>query len=131
MNTIILVIVVCAVITSFIIWKKRQKKWSFLDQINNVDVAVIEGTLDFSVHVVDYLKSRKLEKGKDTPFIATPTLFKDEKVIPGGVSSKSYVLYIGVYKEDNNMVLLRRVDSDEWDRQTRDVLGEEMLVVLS
>lgn len=135
MNIFIIISIAVVVAVAAILWKKKHKKSSPLEldfADVKVDVTVIDGTLDFSKYVVDFLKAKGLEKGKDIPFIASKDCYKDGKEIPGGLSTKPNILYVGVYNEDNNeIVCLRRIDSDEWDRQTRDVLGKEKFVVLS
>lgn len=97
--------------------------------IVNLVRKVINGILNFAKQVVGWFKSLRLDPQKDTPFIADASEFKEMlKTAP----KKNVGIFEGVYNEDADEITANRyLDADEVDQKTKDVLGNESLVVLS
>ena len=90
---------------------------------------IIRGILNFFTEVVDWFRSLSLDKEKDTPFIADAEQFKDMlKTAP----KKNVGIFEGVYDEEADEIVHQRyLEADELDAKTKEVLGNEPLVVLS
>lgn len=96
--------------------------------IANLVRKVIRGILNFAREVVGWFRSLTLDPQKDTPFIADATKFKDMlKTAP----TKNVGIFEGVYNEEADEITENRyLDADEVDNRTKQVLGNESLVVL-
>lgn len=96
--------------------------------IANIVRKVIRGILNFAREVVGWFRSLTLDKEKDTPFIADATKFKEMlKTAP----TKNVGIFEGVYNEDTDEITNNRyLEADEVDDRTKNVLGNEELVVL-
>lgn len=90
---------------------------------------VINGILNFAKEVVGWFKSLRLNPQEDTPFIADASEFKEMlKAAP----KKNVGIFEGVYNEETDEITANRyLDADEVDQKTKDVLGNESLVVLN
>ena len=97
--------------------------------IVNLVRKVINGILNFAKEVVDWFKSLRLNPQEDTPFIANASEFKEMlKTAP----KKDVGIFEGVYNEETDEITANRyLDADEVDQKTKNVLGNESLVVLS
>ena len=97
--------------------------------IQNIIRRVINGILNFARDVVAKFKSMALKQGQDVPFIANKEAFKQAlKQAP----VKNVGLFEGVYNEvSDEITFAEYVEADSLDAQTRKVLGQEELVVLS
>ena len=97
--------------------------------IVNLVRKVINGILNFTKQVVNWFKSLRLDPQKDTPFIADASEFKEMlKAAP----KKNVGIFEGVYNEETDEITANRyLDADEVDQKTKDVLGNESLVVLN
>lgn len=108
---------IVAAITSAFQWLR-----SFISKI-------IAGILDFTKYVVDYFRNKHLQKGKDVPFIADAETFKDAL---HKAPTKNVGIFEGVYNEETNEIEHGRyLEADSKDAQTRNVLGNEKIVVLA
>ena len=89
----------------------------------------VHGVLNFFREVVDWFKSLRLNPQEDTPFIANASEFKEMlKTAP----KKDVGIFEGVYNEETDEITANRyLDADEVDQKTKNVLGNESLVVLS
>lgn len=96
--------------------------------IANIVRKVIRGILNFAREVVGWFRSLTLDKDKDTPFIANAEQFKEMlKTAP----TKKVGIFEGVYNEESDEITYNRyLDADEIDNKTKEVLGNEPLVVL-
>ena len=85
--------------------------------------------MNFFREVVDWFKSLRLNPQEDTPFIANASEFKEMlKTAP----KKDVGIFEGVYNEETDEITANRyLDADEVDQKTKNVLGNESLVVLS
>lgn len=115
---------------AYYIYKKKSN-----DQFPTSNVKVIDGTLDFN-DVLAYFKSKNLKKGTDVPFIARDGAMeqfvkKTHKKFPEG--KDGYItIVIGVYNEVDDQVTYGQIlYVKELDDRTKEVLGNEELVVLS
>lgn len=91
-------------------------------------VKIIEGSVTF-MEVVNYFKSLKLDKEKHIPFLAKAEVFKE---ILKFEPKKQVALFIGVFDEEATEIIHSQIiEADELDAKTREVLGNEDLVVLS
>ena len=97
--------------------------------IVNLVRKVVHGVLNFCREVVDWVKSLRLNPQEDTPFIANASEFKEMlKTAP----KKDVGIFEGVYNEETDEITANRyLDADEVDQKTKNVLGNESLVVLS
>jgi phage-related protein len=97
--------------------------------LRNIIRAIVHGILNFVAHVVNWFKSLALDKEKDIPFIADADKIKDMlKTAP----VKNVGIFEGVYDEDADEITSNRfVDADSLDEKTKEVLGNEPLVVLN
>lgn len=97
--------------------------------IRDVISIIIHGVLNFFQAVVGWFKSLRLNPKKDIPFIANKESFKEKL---RSAPKKSVGIFEGVYSEDTDEIShIREVEADALDAQTRQVLGNEELVVLS
>jgi hypothetical protein len=91
-------------------------------------VKTIDGSVNF-MEVVNYFKSLKLDKEKHIPFVAKAEAFKE---ILKFEPKKQVALFIGVFDEEATEIIHSQIiEADELDAKTREVLGNEDLVVLS
>lgn len=99
------------------------------EYIKNIIRRVINGILNFAKEVVARFKSLGLTQGQDIPFVANKEVFKNAlKTAP----VKKVGIFEGVYNEvSDEITFAEYVEADSLDAQTRNVLGQEELVVLS
>lgn len=97
--------------------------------IKNIIKRVIEGVFDFLAHCVNWFKSLRLNKEKHVPFVADAKAFKEMlKTAP----TKNVGIFEGVYDETTDEIIANQfIEADAVDTKTKEVLGEEDLVVLS
>lgn len=92
---------------------------------------IIDGILEFSRHVVQYFRGLKLRKGRDMPFIANEQSEKFRQMIHQA-PVKDAGIFQGTYNEDTNEIEnCRSLEADELDEKTKQILGNEPLVVLT
>ncbi|MDD6670121.1 MAG: hypothetical protein PUE54_10855 [Bacteroidales bacterium] len=90
---------------------------------------IINGCLNFFKNVVGWFKSLQLQQGRDVPFIAKPNQFKEMlKKAP----VKNVGIFQGVYNEETDEITHNEyIEADELDEKTRQILGNEEIVILS
>jgi len=115
---------------AYYIWKKNNTERFWTNNVKTID-----GTLDFG-DVVGYFKSKKLDKGRDVPFISKDGDFnqflkKTHKRFPEG--KEGYItLVLGVYDESTAAIKYAQIlYVKQLDDKTKDVFGNDELVILS
>lgn len=99
------------------------------DLIGEVISFVVDGILSFFSLVVDYFKGLSLRKGHDIPFIADANKLAN---IIHQAPVKDVGIFEGTYNEDTDEIEnYRMVEADELDSETKKILGDEKLVVLT
>jgi ribosomal protein L30/L7E len=103
---------------------KRAISW-----IKKVFQFVINGIFNFLAHCVNWFKSLRLDKNRHVPFVANGEQFKDMlKTAP----KKNVGIFQGVFDEATEEIVANQfIEADALDPKTREVLGNEDLVVLS
>lgn len=97
--------------------------------IKKVFQYVINGIFNFLAHCVNWFKSLRLDKNRHVPFVANGEQFKDMlKTAP----KKNVGIFQGVFDEATEEIVANQfIEADALDPKTREVLGNEDLVVLS
>jgi ribosomal protein L30/L7E len=97
--------------------------------IKKVFQYVINGIFNFLAHCVNWFKSLRLDKNRHVPFVANGEQFKDMlKTAP----KKNVGIFQGVFDEVTEEIVANQfIEADALDPKTREVLGNEDLVVLS
>lgn len=117
-------------------WIKKvfKKKTTLLDTLFKKKLKIecetvsIEGSLNF-LEVVNWFKTLKLDKNKHVPFVAKASAMKSVLSIQ---PTKKESLFVGVYEEEKDLIVhAKLIEADELDAKTREVLGNEDLIVLS
>jgi hypothetical protein len=135
MNTYLIlgIIALVLVIVFAIVFSKKPTLAESIKKLFNKEkiappVKIIEGSVNF-MEVVNYFKSLKLDKEKHIPFVAKAEAFKE---ILKFEPKKQVALFIGVFDEEATEIIHSQIiEADELDAKTREVLGNEDLVVLS
>ena len=98
--------------------------------IRNLVRYIIRGILNFFSHVVQWFKDiYYLDQDRHVPFIADAQQLKD---MIHSAPTKNVGIFEGVYDEvTEEIVEHRQVEADQLDDKTREVLGNEPLVVLN
>ena len=97
--------------------------------IKQIVKRVINGIFNFLADCVNWIKSLRLKKDKHIPFVADAKSFKEMlKTAP----TKDVGIFEGVYDEATEEIIENRfIEADALDPKTREVLGNEDLVVLT
>lgn len=97
--------------------------------IKNLVKRIINGIFSFAQHCVQWFKEQRLDKNKHVPFVANEDKFKEMlKTAP----VKNVGIFQGVYDEEVDEIISSEViEADALDAKTRQVLGNEDLVVLA
>lgn len=98
--------------------------------IRNLVKVIIRGVLNFAANVVGWFKKiRDLDQTVDTPFLADASQFKEMlKTAP----TKNVGIFQGVYNEETDEITHNQyIEADALDDKTREVLGNEPIVVLN
>lgn len=97
--------------------------------IRNLVKVIISGVFNFARNVVAWFKKINLDKEEDTLFMANASMFKEMlKTAP----TKNVGIFQGVYNEETDEITHNQyLEADELDAKTREVLGDEPLVVLN
>ncbi len=110
--------------------KKLVDKLTAVPDFNgSIDVIAIDGKLDFHNDVIDWFKKKSLQKGRHDPFIGDKDKFKDmlEQTLVKDVG-----LFMGIYdRQTDEITDMVVVVADEIDAKTKEMLGNEPLVILS
>lgn len=105
-------------------WLKGAAR-AFWNAIKRLVIAIV----NFFTHVLDYFKRLLLRPERHKPFIADLSKLKQEiKDAP----VKNCGIFEGVYDEvTDDIIHTQIVESNSLDAKTREILGNEKLVVLS
>ena len=97
--------------------------------IKNLIKAIVTGLFNFLAHCVNWFKKLYLDKNKDVPFVANGEYFKQ---MLDTAPVKEVGIFQGVYDESIDEITHHvYVEADGLDAKTREVLGNEPIVVLS
>ena len=97
--------------------------------IKKVFQFVINGIFNFLAHCVNWFKSLRLDKNRHVPFVANGNQFKE---MLQKAPTKNVGIFEGVYDEATDEIVENRfIEADALEPKTREVLGNEDLVVLS
>lgn len=98
--------------------------------LKNIVTRVINGILNFAKHVVAWFKNLNLNPQKDIPFVLrNKEVFKEQLA---NAPVKNVGIFAGVYNQDTDTIShIEYKEADQLDSQTRQVLGDEELVVLN
>ncbi len=137
MNIEYLIIGIAVVVVAIIVFFVFKKKPTLLKSIKKslkkackmeCETITIDGSVNF-MEVVNYFKSLKLDKEKHIPFVAKAEAFKE---ILKFEPKKQVALFIGVFDEEATEIIHSQIiEADELDAKTREVLGNEDIVVLT
>ena len=102
---------------------------AFIEKVKGIVETLIARILDFKSQIVDWFKIHPLIKGRHVPFLTRKeefkTMLKNAPTVKVG-------LFEGVYDEQTDEITdLRYIAADEYDEKTKQVLGNEELVVLA
>lgn len=111
----------------------------FLENVVDFICVVINGILNFFKEVRDWFRKKHLKRGTHTPFLGDKRKLKEmldnapERHVGGIFDNENKEGIIeGVYDQELDEVTdIRVVEADELDAQTKEVLGNDALVVLS
>jgi len=102
-----------------------------LQWIKNVVSKIIIGVLRFATHVVNWFKNLNLDQHKDIPFIANSNSAEFKEMLKNA-PVRNVGIFQGVYDEETDRIShCEYLAADSIDDQTRQVLGDEKLVVLN
>lgn len=100
---------------------------------------VINGILNFARDIVAWYRRRGLKQGEDIPFILRAESFKEliknAPVKDVGIFSneqKNVCVMSGIYNEETDEITDNQIiEADSLDAKTREVLGNEEIVILN
>lgn len=99
--------------------------------IRNLVVKIINGCINFFKNVVGWFKNLNLKQSRDIPFVADANKHQI-KVLLSKAPVKNVGIFNGVYNQDTDEITHHEyIEADAVDMQTRNVLGNEELVVLA
>lgn len=102
---------------------------ALFDAIGELVAIIIDGVFSFFKHVVSYFKGLALRKGRDIPFIADENKLAE---LIHKAPTKNVGIFEATYNEDTNeLENYRAIEADELDEDTKNILDQEKLVVLS
>ena len=102
---------------------------SFLQRVKNFFRKIINGILNFMRDVASYFKGLRLRQGQHVPFIANREKFKE---MLHNAPVKNVGIFTAVYNEETDEIEnVQDLQADALDAQTKQVMGNEELVVLS
>lgn len=98
--------------------------------IVNLVRKVINGIINFAKNIVNWFKTLNLVQKRDVPFLANANSLEFQKMLKTA-PVKDVGIFKGVYNEETNEITHHEfVEADGLDQETKDVLGNENLVVL-
>lgn len=101
---------------------------SFFRAVVNFIKKVINGILNFAKYVLDYFRNKNLREDVHTPFIGNEDAIKE---MLKDAPKKDVGIFKGVYNQVTDKIEdLEVVEADSLDGKTKEVLGEEKLVIL-
>ena len=106
---------------------------NFIGSIVDWVVKVIRGLLNFLTNVLDWFRKNGYTKQTDNPFIADKekleAVIKNAPVRHHGLKGKKQLVR-GNYDERTGEITAEEVESDGFDAETREALGDEPLVLI-
>ncbi|MCF0207007.1 MAG: hypothetical protein HUK15_06215 [Bacteroidales bacterium] len=97
--------------------------------VRNLVTKIIRALINFVTNVMNWFRGLFLDPKKDVPFIADGNKIKD---LLGKAPTRNVGLFKGVYDEETETISYSEyLDADGLDAKTKEVLGNETLVVLS
>ena len=94
-------------------------------------IDVINGIFDFLKECVNWFKGLMLKRQRDIPFLADANKPEFKKMLQNA-PKKNAGIFEGVFNQETDEITAARyVAADELDGQTRDVLGNDSLVILN
>ena len=116
----------------------KEALMAFIEKVKGIVKKIIAKIVDFKNQVVGWIKQHPLIKGKEVPFLMNKKGFgqmlKDAPTvhIPDLFGEEEVGLFEGIYDElADEITDLRYIAADEYDEKTKQVLGNEELVVLT
>lgn len=101
----------------------------FINLVRGLVKTIVTAIVNFAKEVVGYFKNLRLNQRKDMPFLANSERFKG---MIKNAPRKSVGIFEGVYDEEADEITnAQYISADQIDQKTREVLGNEELVVLS
>lgn len=92
---------------------------------------IINGILNFVDHVVKYFKNLPLIKGRDIPFIADANKKEFVDLIKSAPTKNVGIFEATLNEETEDIENMRWLEAKEVDEKTKNVLGNEPIVVLN
>ncbi len=140
--TIIILVIaaLCAVIAFFLLKQKQKKQegkktYKPSSKIFQQEDVVVEAETVVFTDVVVYFKNLSLTKGRDIPFIAKANSKELQEVVSVIKKTEDFndtTLLLGTLNEETNEVEnVKIIIAESFDEKTKDVLGNESLVVLN
>ena len=101
---------------------------NFINFVRGVIKTIITKILNFMQHVVNYFRGLMLAPKKDVPFVAQGEEFKQ---MIKDAPVKNCGIFEAVYNEETDEIEhAEYIAADQLDAKTREILGNEKLVVL-
>lgn len=110
--------------------------WDVIKKIARFVVNVIRGLLNFTQHIVKWFQGLPLLRGRHIPFIANAKSEEGLRISGmgdalGSARRENVGIFKGVYDEATETIIKHEVvAADELDARTKQILGNEALVVL-
>lgn len=110
------------------LWDKIKSFWS---KIKNFFRRIINGVLNFFKDVIHWFASFRLRSGQHVPFVVNANSEKFKKMIHEA-PTKDVGIFQGIYDMNSEEISDGEyIEADSLDVKTRELLGQEELVVLS
>ncbi len=111
---------------------------AFMEKVKGIVKKIIAKIVDFKSQIVDWIKNHPLIKGRHIPFLMNKSTFGEmlKKAptvkIPDLFGEEKVGLFEGIYDDQADEITdLQYIAADKYDEQTKEVLGNEELVVLT
>lgn len=118
---------------NFIVLIKQAFAW-----IKNIATRIIRGIMSFARDIVGWFKGLRLNPSQHTPFIGNAdspefkAMLKNAPVKNVGIYDNNVQIFNGVYdSESNEIVYSELLGADTMDKRTKEIIGNEPLVVLN
>jgi len=137
---ILVIVALCAVIAFFLLKQKQKKQegkktYKTSSKIFQQEDVVVEAETVVFTDVVVYFKNLSLTKGRDIPFIAKANSKELQEVVSVIKKTEDFndtTLLLGTLNEETNEVEnVKIIIAKSFDDKTKEVLGNESLVVLN
>lgn len=109
--------------------------WDAIKSVANFIVGlvrvIINGILNFVQHIVKYFKNLPLIKGRDIPFIADARNKEFADMVKRAPAKNVGIFEATLNDETNEIENMQWVEAENVDEKTKNVLGNEPIVVLN